>query len=63
MKVIRRESGGRPWAHNVPTDCQGLLQLMKRYHPGVNLFDPLTNLSIGYRAWLRSGWDPWALTA
>jgi hypothetical protein len=60
--VINRESGGRPNALNASTNCQGLLQCMKRYAPpGANLFDATTNLTVGLRWWRQGGWTPWRL--
>jgi len=59
VHVINRESAGRPWALNRSTDCRGLLQIMQRYHPGVDLLDPEINLGVGLRVWRMSGWRPW----
>ena len=55
--IIARESGGLvfPPRH----DATGLLQILRSRHPGVDLEDPLTNLTTGHEMFLVAGWSPW----
>lgn len=47
-KMIGVESGWRPLGCNYAGAC-GIAQIIPRYHPGVNVFDPLDSLD--YSAW------------
>jgi hypothetical protein len=58
--IIQRESRGQPGVVN-SAGATGLMQIMRRYYPGVNLRDPFTNLRIGHRLFLQRGWQPWTL--
>lgn len=61
LMVIRRESGGDPKAWNRSTDCRGLFQIMRRYHPDCDLFNPVTNVRVALGMYRASGWRPWAV--
>lgn len=56
--IISRESNGRPEVSN-SAGATGLMQILQRYHPGVNLFDPATNLATGLKLYQLRGWQPW----
>lgn len=61
LRVMGRESGGRPWAQNGV--FHGLLQIWTAHAPGWDLFNPHINLAIGLQLWRRLHWTPWASTA
>jgi len=58
--IIWRESRGQAGVQN-SAGATGLMQVMRRYFPGVNLKDPYTNLKIGKQLYNSRGWKPWAL--
>jgi Putative peptidoglycan binding domain/Transglycosylase SLT domain len=58
--IIWRESRGQPGVVN-SIGATGLMQVMQRYYPGVNLTDPFTNLQVSYNLYKSRGWKPWAL--
>lgn len=60
--IIHRESRGQPNAHN-SAGATGLMQILQRYHPGVNLYDPATNLRTGLKLYRLRGWQPWTAPA
>jgi Putative peptidoglycan binding domain/Transglycosylase SLT domain len=57
--IIQRESHGLPGVKNKHSSATGLLQILGRYYPGVNLYDPVTNLTIGLQLFQSRGWQPW----
>jgi hypothetical protein len=59
--IIDRESHGNPNAKNSRSSATGLLQILASHHPGVDLFDPETNLQVGLEMLQSSGWAPWNL--
>lgn len=61
VRVIRRESGGRPGLIYGPH--RGLLQIRYDHAPGRNLLKPRTNFAVGRQLFGRLGWGPWAATA
>jgi peptidoglycan hydrolase-like protein with peptidoglycan-binding domain len=56
--IIQRESRGQAGVIN-SAGATGLLQILKKYHRGDDLFDPFTNLRVGHEMFLSSGWSPW----
>lgn len=57
--IIYRESRGQANAKNPNSSATGLLQILARYFPGVNLYDPETNLRTGLQLYRSRGWQPW----
>ena len=57
--IISRESRGIASAKNPNSSATGLLQILARYYPGVNLYDPETNLRTGLALYQTRGWQPW----
>lgn len=59
--IISRESHGNPNAKNKHSSATGLLQELASHHPGVDLYDPETNLRVGVEMFNSRGWQPWTL--
>ena len=59
--IINRESRGRPGVKNPNSSATGLLQILASGFPGVNLYDPTTNLTVGLQMFNSRGWQPWTL--
>lgn len=59
--IIQRESGGNANAKNKNSSATGLLQILARFYPGVNLYDAETNLRVGLDLFNLRGWQPWTL--
>ena len=48
VAIIMQESGGQPAIHSKDGyDSVGLMQLVKRFHPDIDLEDPATNIETG----------------
>lgn len=57
--IISRESRGIETAKNPSSSATGLLQILARYYPGVDLYDAETNLRTGLALYQSRGWKPW----
>jgi len=63
LKVIRRESGGQPWAIGGGS-FYGLFQIYEGFNTGGwDLCDPVVNVRLALQLYHRSGWQPWSATA
>ena len=59
ITIMRRESGGRPWASN-PSGAAGLFQLARCWWAGrFDPYSPLPNARTALAIWRREGWRPW----
>jgi hypothetical protein len=59
--IINRESRGQANAKNPHSSATGLTQILARYYPNENLYDPTTNLRIALQLYNSRGWQPWTL--
>lgn len=59
--IISRESHGNPNAKNKHSSATGLLQILASHQPGIDLYDPETNLRVGLEMFNSRGWQPWTL--
>src|SRR5262245_35391682 len=58
-RVMECESGCQPRAYN-RSGASGLMQVLKRWAPELDLFDPATNLAVALDVWHRQGWQAWS---
>lgn len=61
--IMYRESRGQASAKNKNSSATGLLQILASNQPGVDLYNPTTNLTVGLRMYDIRGWQPWVSTA
>lgn len=61
--IMYRESRGQAGAKNKNSSATGLLQILASNQPGVDLYNPQTNLTVGLRMYENRGWQPWVSTA